>query len=86
MVHQLVKEEEFGKSVPQFVFHLVNFDKQLISYTRDAEGNRMGAMLLYSTLDFMRHCMFESNKDPSIDLCEFARITDEIFKLAIYSR
>lgn len=38
----------------------------------------ISAMFLYSTLDFIRNCEFESDEECPIDLADFARITDDV--------
>lgn len=47
----------------------------------DAEFE-MESMFLYSVLDFIRNCEFESDEETPFDLNEFARITDKIREFA----
>lgn len=87
MLHVLIKKQPRSNDTHwTFDYQRSKPETQNISYTQDADGNRRNAMFLFSILDFMRDCMVESEEKTPIDLCEFARITDRVFDLAIYNK
>lgn len=75
--------ERQGKTDYKFNMHYhdVTNDKPSSSFAANgtfSDSLVISAMFLYSTLDFIRNCEFESDIECPIDLTDFARITDDV--------